>query len=118
MGNYSFKNGVDLPAVPSDKTFKECNFYQLQPNTEIFAGETGLTFIRCNLVNCQIPGDAIKVSCLHIQRSFCTNLRPDLIDKGLAACATECSHMTSKEEIWVDSALIDTLYEYADSEVV
>lgn len=117
MANYSFKNGVDLPAIPVNKTFLESNFYQLEPNTPIFTGITGLTFIRCNLTNCQIPPDAIKISCRHIQVSFCTNLRPDLVDRGLTEEIIECPHMISKEEIWIDSVLIDTIYEYADTQV-
>lgn len=106
-----------MPDVPENKTFTESNFYQLLPETEIFAGITGLTFIRCNLTNCKIPVDAIKEGCRHVQYNLCTNLRPDLIDRGLTACVTECSHMTDKEEIWIDSVLVDTLYAYADSKV-
>ena len=118
MANYSFKNGVDLPAIPPDKIFKESNFYQLEPNTSIFPGITDLTFIRCNLTNCQIPPDATKISCRHVQVGFCTNLRPDLVDHGLSECIPECSHMTNKEEIWIDSTLVDTIYEYEDTQVI
>jgi hypothetical protein len=118
MANYSFKTGVDLPEVPENKTFTESNFYQLEPETEIFAGVTGLIFIRCNLINCKIPVGAFKASCYHAQYNFCTNLRPDLINRGLTACVTECSHMTSKEEIWIDSVLVDTVYKYVDTKVI
>jgi len=114
MANYSFK---PMPDVPVDKTFTGDNFYQLEPETEIFAGVTGLTFVRCNLTNCKIPVDAETVSCRHVQFEFCTNLRPDLIDRGLDACVTECTHMQSKEIISIDGVVLDTVYKYQDVRV-
>jgi len=115
MANYSFK---PMPDVPENKTFTQDNFYQLRPDTEIFAGVTGLKFIRCNLTNCKIPVDAEIISCRHAQLEFCTNRRPDLIDRGLEACEVECEHIASKDIIIIDSVVIDTIYEYQDKKVV
>lgn len=115
MPNYAFK---PMPEVPEDKIFIEYNFYQLRPETEIFAGITGLKFIRCNLTNCKIPVDAELVSCRHVQYNFCTNLRPDLVDRGLSPCEIECEHMVSKDVITIDGMVIDTVYEYADEKVI
>lgn len=117
MANYAFTTGKSLPMVENGHEFKECNFCQLEPNTTIFSGVTGLKFIRCNLTNCTIPIDAVKESCIHRQISFCTNLNPDLTDYGLTGCATECVHMVNKDEVWVDGVLVDTIYEYEDSAV-
>lgn len=114
MANYSFKNSDELP---EGKNFLESNFCQLEPNTPIFTGISGLTFVRCNLTNCTIPADAITESCLRVQMSFCTNLRPDLMDYGLPECDVECAHMIRKDEIWIDGNLIETVYEYSDTKV-
>lgn len=117
MANYSFKTGNDLPEIPDNKTFEMCNFYQALPNTEIFVGVTGLTFVKCNLTNCTIPADTVTISCREVQYNFCTNLRPDLVDKGVPECEVECDHMVSKDVISIDDVVIDTIYEYADGRI-
>ncbi len=40
-----------------------CNVSQQQPHTAIAAGVTGLVFIECNLVNCDLPDDAQLFGC-------------------------------------------------------
>ena len=93
MANYAFTTGKDLPTVKDGHTFEMCNFTQAVPNTEIFKGVTSLTFKKCNLVNCKIPADAVKINSLNIQKEFCSNEHPDWIEKGLPDCGSEtCKH--------------------------
>lgn len=93
MPNFAFTRGLELPTVQNGHTFELCNFTQRQPHTKIFEGITGLTFKKCNLTNCDLPPDAIVIDSPNRHRSFCTNLRPELINKGILACIKNCSHV-------------------------
>lgn len=44
--------------VSDGDEFVMCNFVQWTPDTDIFAGKTGLKFLQCNLINCRLPADA------------------------------------------------------------
>ncbi len=115
MANYSFAKGVGLPKAEDGQEFVECNFLQLRPNTKIFKGVKNLKFVRCNIMNCDVPDDAELIQTKKKARNFCTNLHPDYVAHGLAACSTECDHMVSKDEIEIDKEGIDTVYTYEDS---
>ena len=118
MANYSFKTGLDLPTVPEDKIIRDTNFTQAEPHTPIFIGMTGLTFLSCNLVNCDVPGDAIVEDCLVFQVSFCGHLHPEWVEKTrIDACIDECSHLIDTDEVWIDGVLADTIYHYKDQGV-
>lgn len=88
---------------------------QREPHTAIFAGITGLTFIKCNLTNCDLPPDAIVIDSPNRHREFCTNLRPRLIDKGISACIENCSHVIDTDIITIDGEVVDTIYHYEDT---
>lgn len=110
MSNYSFKEPND---IENNSIITEGNFTQLEPNTEIMK-DLNLTINGGNFTNVKkqsqwtINGGNFK------QISWCTHLHPKLVNKGLTQCATECKHMTNKEEVWVDGELIDTIYTYED----
>lgn len=111
MANYAFKSP---PVVEDGHTFRTDNFMQLVPHTALFAGVTGLTFIDCNLTNCDLPADAVVQGGTFLHISFCSHLHEF---PGMALCDTECTHMTQKNEIFIDGVLVDTQYEYSDEVV-
>jgi len=117
MANYSF--GLrPIPDVENGHTFTGDNFCQLLPHTPILVGKTGIKFIKCNLVNCNIPVDAIKESCGHWHESFCTNMNPKLIEYGQTACAVNCTHVTQVDTITIDGVMVDTHYIYESKAVI
>jgi len=114
MANYSFNTGKPLSSAQPGQVFERCNFTQRLPHTPIFAGISGLIFRSCNLVNCEVPVDAVVEDCLVSQIEFCPNLHPPW---DLPAESVNCSHVTDIEEIWVDGELVETLYQYEDRAV-
>jgi len=108
--------GWPIDPKPGD-VFEDCNFSQLTPGFKIPDTFTGLTFRRCNLVNVLPPGDAIIQESLVVQISRCTNLRPDLIDKGLTPCEENCEHVVDVDEIQVDDGDPIFIYQYEDKRV-
>lgn len=89
------------PPCEAGDTFEACNLTQLRPDTEICGGLSGLTFRRCNLVNCKPPPDAAIEECNTAQISFCSHLHPEWMDKGLPACAVDCQHRQGATKRWV-----------------
>jgi len=117
MANYAFTTGKSLPTAENGHTFTECNFMQREPHTAIFAGVTGLTFIRCNLCNCDVPADATLISCNRAQIDWCSNLNPKFLEHGLATCAVNCSHVVSTDVIQVAGVTVETVYHYNNAVV-
>ena len=111
MANYSFLRGLELPG---GEVFEDTNFTQKEPNTPIFVGRTGLTFKKCNLVNCLLPIDSVITQCNTTQISRCSHNHPTW---GLAECVDECEHMIDKDTISLDGVVIDTIYVYKDKEI-
>jgi len=95
--NLSFEQ----PKCTDGDTFFRVNLTQAEPGTEICKGVKGLTFERCNLRNCVVPPDADVIQCNKVQKPFCTNARPDLVDKVKTPCAENCEHRSAEQE-WVD----------------
>ena len=82
--------------------FIRCNFSQSVPHTEILTGVNGITFEKCNLMNCNIPVDAVKIDCLHIQKSLCSHLHQRRLDAGeITECAEDCVHVDDDNSIQV-----------------
>lgn len=100
--NYTNKQ----PVFNNGQTVKNYNITQFAPGTKIGEGVTGLKFIRCNLVNCDIPNDATTDNCNTRQLNFCANLHPDW---GLQAEPENCAHVT--ETIEVDNEVVGYIYE-------
>jgi hypothetical protein len=117
MANCAWTTGKSLPEVVNGHTFEMCNFAQREPHTAIFAGVTGLTFRNCNLINCDIPIDAIKISCNGGHVSYCSHEHPNWVDKGLAECVQSCTHLTGTDTIQVAGVTVATVYHYADKVV-
>ena len=111
MANYSL--GINpIPDVPNGSTFTGDNFLQMFPHTAILEGKTGLTFINCNLTNCDLPADAVTVGCRAHHLDFCSHLVPTWVDKGLPECAVDCEHVTDTDTITIDGVAVDTVYHY------
>jgi len=113
--NFSYDRRNEIDASNGD-IFVDCNFAQAVPHTAICEGLTGLTFIRCNLVNCDVPGDSVIEKCNTIQKSKCSHLHPGLA-AWLPECEEECDHVDVIDEIYVDGVLVDTVYYYKDEVV-
>jgi hypothetical protein len=65
-------SALDVASIPVDSEYVECNFSRPQPDTggaqpvgiRLFPGDdTPRTFIRCNLVNCELPPGSTTVEC-------------------------------------------------------
>lgn len=110
MANYSFQD----PDIPDGSTIDGGNFSQLEPDTEIMKGKT-LTINGGNFCNVKLQPEWTINGGLWINKSFCSHENPRWVDYGLAECETECSHMVSKDEVYVDEVYIDTIYAYEDT---
>lgn len=114
MANYAFTAGNPLP---DGTVFEMCNFTQAVPHTSIFVGRTGLKFVKCNLMNCDLPPDAIVEGGLHCHVSFCSHEHPKWIAKGLPECAENCQHLVDTDEITIDGVVLDIVRIYKDKGV-
>lgn len=115
MPNFAFTRGLSLPTANNGDTFEYYNFMQAQPHTKIFEGVTGLTFRKCNLVNCDVPVDAIIEDCLHIHKNMCSHNHPRWVNKGLPECIENCSHVTEIDVITIDGMEVDTVHHREDT---
>lgn len=114
--NFHFTTRKSLPAIPPDRTFENVIFMRAEPGTLIYARETGLTFIDCNLGNCVVPADSVLVNCYTKSLSHCTHLDPEMLEQFLSPCAENCSHVIDSEEIRIDGVLVDTIRTYKHTE--
>lgn len=114
MANYSL--GIKpLPDIENGHTFTGDNFLQLLPHTKIFEGKTGLTFINCNLTNCDPPEDSTLTHTKCPQVSFCSHVHPSFVSCGLDECITDCSHVIDTDTVTIDGVVVDTIYHYEDT---
>jgi len=86
------------PKFKDGETIKGWNLTQLNPHTKICEGVKGLTFIDCNLMNCDIPEDAKVVDCLQVHKSFCSHEHPKWVKKGLKECSENCEHFIQEKD--------------------
>ena len=118
MTNYAFEFLNSIPDIENGHTFTGDNFTQLLPHTKILEGKTGLTFVNCNLTNCDPPADSTYVGCQPKHCEFCSNLHPKFVDKyGLTECAEDCSHVSDTDTVTIDEVAVDTVYHYSDKGV-
>jgi hypothetical protein len=111
--NFAKHKLANLSAETSDE-FIECNFMQVTPHTTIASGITSLTFTGCNLMNCDVPGDAVVEDCMMLQKNMCYWLHPTW---NLAVETADCSHVVDTDTVTIDGELIDTIYHRQDTEV-
>jgi hypothetical protein len=113
MAQFSDKNFCrKVPeGIADGDEFLRCNLVQLQPHTPVCVGKIGLVFRRCNLVNCDLPPDAIAEDCAQGHVSRCAWLHPEW---PLPAEPTDCPHVTTRHTVTVDGATVATEYERAD----
>ncbi len=104
------------PEFTNGQTVDGWNLTQLQPHTAIGEGVSGLIFRNCNLLNCDVPADAVVESCLHVHKSFCSHLHPDWVAHGLPECVENCEHVADTDEITIDGETVTT-NTYADEVV-
>ena len=116
MGNYSFKT-TGLPE-PVDGVVEGYNFTQGVPHTKIYEGVNGLTFRNCNLLNCDVPEDAVVEGYTMSYASFCSHLHPEWLSRGfIPECQENCTHVTRVDNVTVDGVVIDQNYTYEDKAV-
>lgn len=104
------------PTFEQGQTVEGWNLTQLQPHTAIGGGVSGLRFVNCNLLNCDVPADAVVESCLTCHKSFCSHLHPEWIQHGLPECDEVCDHVADVDEVTIDGETM-TFYNYADTMV-
>jgi len=118
MANYAWTTGNALPSSENGQIFENCNFHQKAPHTAIFSGVTGLIFRDCNLINCDLPADAVTVRCGTDHYEYCANANPKLVERGLLTAEPEnCSHVTGSDTIQVAGVTVETVYYYANKKV-
>lgn len=105
--NWSFEQ----PSIGDGDVLDECNCSQKFPHTAIGAGKTGLRFIECNLVNCDVPGDSDVVECNHTQIDFCYWLHSEL---DLPVEVANCRHVVEIDTINIDDET-QTIYNREDT---
>ncbi len=117
MGNYSFKT-TGLPE-PVNGVVEGHNFTQGVVDTEIYTGQTGLTFRNCNLTNCKIPPDAIVEGSKYPRKvSYCSHNHPSWLEKSyIAECSTNCSHVVTIDNVTIDGVVVDQNHTYEDKAV-
>ncbi len=115
MANYAFMAGRTFPNIQNGHVFTGDNFIQKEPDTPIFVGISGLKFVNCNLTNCILPVDATTEGSHPKKRSFCSHVHQRW---GLPECPENCEHVVDTDEIIIDGFVIDTIYSYADKEVI
>ena len=104
--------------IDNGDVFEKCNFSQSVPHTAIAEGYSGLVFIDCNLMNCDIPEGSVCNGCKSWHKELCANLHPDLVALGEINSEDEnCDHVVDMDEIYIDGELVDTIYYYADKKV-
>jgi len=104
------------PQFEPGQTVEGWNLTQLLPHTAIGVGVSGLTFVNCNLLNCDVPAAAVVEDCLTVQKSFCSHLHPEWIERGLPECSEDCEHVSDVDEIEIDGETL-TIYTYVDKVV-
>jgi|GEM_PF-4546426 len=112
MANYSFRDPGD--DIKDGAVIDSGNFSQLVPGTVILKGKR-LTINGGNWTNVKKDPAWTINGGNWTQVSRCSHVHPGWVERGLSECATECSHMTDKDEIYVDGQLVDTVYHYEDT---
>ncbi len=103
------------PSAQNGDTFDHCNLGQLQPHTKIFAELTGLTFIECNLCNCDWPADSVVNGGLRVHISFCKWLTPNA---NLPDEPEVCPHAIDTDNITIDGQAVMTVYRRENKVVI
>ena len=65
--NWSFR---DFPEVADGDSFVQCNMVRAVPDTTVFTGKTGLKFLHCNIINCDLPADSETEQCNTAQNEY------------------------------------------------
>jgi hypothetical protein len=94
------------PTFENGQEVRGWNLTQILPHTPIGEGVTGLRFVSCNLLNCDVPEDATVEDCLTVQKSFCSHLHPEWVAKGLPQCEEDCEHVANVDEVIIDGETI------------
>jgi hypothetical protein len=106
MANYHFKQ----PPLVDNQEVDNMHCSQLQPNTPIAEGVTGLVFTNCNLKNCLLPPDAIVgVGCNTSQTDYCAHNHPEFNLPSEGAENETCRHAV--EEIKIDGVVVGYIRE-------
>lgn len=100
----------NLNPQPGDE-FETCNFAQPVEHTKIPDKYTGLTFRSCNMRNIDPPKDAVLIDSPNSHWSRCSHVHPNW---DIPQCSENCKHVIDTDEIWLDGALIEKIYHYAD----
>lgn len=117
--NKDFSFQGDRSAVQSGDTLDGCYCVQHTADTEIFQGLTGLRFTgNCNLINCNLPTDAIVENGLVIEKQYCSHLHPEMVEAGMAKERIDCPHAIWVEPVTVDGqTAVKGYYRYDENQI-
>lgn len=94
------------PPCENGDVFENCNLSQ-KVVTGMFVGKTGLTFIKCNRFNCNLPADSTIEGGLGIHKDCCSWLHPEW---NLSEEAENCRHVVDTDTLTVDEQTIEINY--------
>jgi hypothetical protein len=109
--NCSFKDPKD--DFKDGDVITSGNFTQAVPDTPIMVG-LKLTIKDGNFVNVRKDPNWVIEGGNWMQVDRCTNLMPELIQAGVAACGPGCRHKTGEDQIVVDGKVVDVIRYYED----
>jgi hypothetical protein len=89
--NFNFKPSIKGIKFQSGDVFVGCNICQKYPGTKVFESLKDLAFVRCNLINCDLPDDSKTKLCNAAKISFCYWENPYM---GLEPEEENCVHVT------------------------
>ena len=95
-GKWSFTDPGD--DVPDGSVIRGGNFTQLLPDTPVLVGKK-LTIYGGNFTNVRKDSNWTIHGGNFAQVSFCSHVRPEIVERGLPLCADDCEHR-SKEKHW------------------
>jgi len=112
-GNWTWRDPSN--EIPDNAIIYGGNFSQHTPNTAIMVGKP-LTIRGGNWLNVFIdPAWKVESGFLvGVNKSFCTNLHPELIEYGLKPCLEQCTHVIDSEEINIGNKIV-VIYQYKDT---
>ena len=99
--------------ISNGDSFKNCNFSQSSPYTPILKDFSDISFIDCNLINCELNSSAKKTGCLHIQKDLCSHIHG--VKNAGKTCEEKCKHFLRSMDIYDDGVLVNTINKYEDT---
>lgn len=111
--DFKLKNFVNFIDLKSGDIVSDETFIQMYPDTDVYVGQSGVTFKNCEIVNVKFPDKVVCENCDIKNVSFCSHLHPEY---GIDKCKTVCDHVVRIiPPISIDGKIVvEKTYEYKD----